>query len=113
MTAASEGPDAVVLSELIEIDKGTQDAPEEIWTIEAILNLAAQYLPALPTGICVEQQTMNDEQWLQAAHNIHQSVAFRLLSPEDAILRPGRYARFHDESAITWLVGASLYGHSA
>jgi len=64
---------------------GLGSGNEEIWTVEAILNLAAQYLPELPTHISKKQQTENETQWRQAAEDILEASLFRLMGPEGAI----------------------------
>lgn len=62
-----------------------EEEEEHLWTMEAVLNLAAQYLPALPEHVNAKQRTANQQMWQEAAHTILTAPRFCQIPEPDAI----------------------------
>lgn len=67
---------------------------EEVWSQEAILNLAAIYLEVLPTTISRVQMRQNDFDWNQAAKHIQESSVFRGMDGAERINHLVRTLRY-------------------
>lgn len=63
----------------------TEAEEEHLWTMEAVLNLAAQYLPTLPEHVNAKQRTANQQRWQEAAHTILTAPRFRQIPESDAV----------------------------
>ncbi len=95
------------------IPESTESAPdgavetfsfENIWSYEAILNLAAIWLPPLPTHLRHEQLEDNQQKWEEAARKLLTDPSFTCYEPEQAITRFVRQMRYMTDptSPCSW-----------
>src|SRR5579871_3384919 len=75
-----------------------------VWSIEGILNLAAIWLPALPTNRSRKQLEADREKWQQAAKRLRESSAFAGLSDEERVAWLERQMRYMTDpsSPCSW-----------
>ncbi len=88
-------PDGAVEAALFEND---------LWNFEAIMNLAAIWLPPLPTHLKPEQLQKNQQRWEDAARHLLTDPSFTCYEPEQAINRLIRQMRYMTDpnSPCSW-----------
>jgi hypothetical protein len=91
----------------------THEEDGDLWTVEAILNLAAQHLPPLPTHISEKQRHANAINWQEAAVRLHDDSYFRLIGAEAAISHLDRMLQYvsHAHSPSWWMVEFTCHQH--